>query len=179
MLGNIEAVVATSQFSKLFVSKTARICPSFACILALRKSVCQNHEQAVKIDNANGNTKRQDTIKLELKQIDEHETFQDKGKGCRPSAHHTKTKAHFVFCVKACGCHKAQAVAGGDIADTPVDSVCSSVVSIRGIRILTFLGKLNNMEAWATDIGMPHSREGVHCHRPRIRRPQEPLSSHF
>jgi hypothetical protein len=34
-----------------------------------------------------------------------------------------------------------------------VDSVYSSVVSLRGIRILTFLSELNNLELWATDIG--------------------------
>ena len=49
--------------------------------------------------------------------------------------------------------HKARLVAGGHLTDTPIDSVYSSVVSLRGIRILTFLAELNDMEIWATDIG--------------------------
>ena len=39
------------------------------------------------------------------------------------------------------------------MTDTPIDSVYSSVVSLRGIRILVFLGELNGCEIWATDIG--------------------------
>ena len=44
-------------------------------------------------------------------------------------------------------------MAGGHLTETPVDSVYSSVVSLRGIRILTFLSELNDLELWATDIG--------------------------
>jgi len=48
----------------------------------------------------------------------------------------------------------------------PVDSVCSSVVSLQGIRILAFLGELNGSKAWSTDIGNAyletHTREKVH-----------------
>ena len=58
-----------------------------------------------------------------------------------------------VYAVKHDGRHKARLVAGGHLTETPVDSVYSSVVSLRGIRILTFLGELNKMQVWATDIG--------------------------
>ena len=51
------------------------------------------------------------------------------------------------------GRHKARLVAGGHLTDTPIDSVYSSVVSLRGIRVLTFLAEHNNMKCWATDIG--------------------------
>ena len=60
---------------------------------------------------------------------------------------------NMVFAVKHDGRHKARLVAGGHLTDTPIDSVYSSVVSLRGIRILTFIAELNDMEIWATDIG--------------------------
>ena len=39
------------------------------------------------------------------------------------------------------------------LTDVPIDSVDSSAVSLQGIRLLAFLGELNGMELWATDIG--------------------------
>jgi hypothetical protein len=35
----------------------------------------------------------------------------------------------------------------------PLESVYSGVVSLRGLRTCIFLGELNNMTPWATDIG--------------------------
>ena len=58
-----------------------------------------------------------------------------------------------VYAVKHDGRRKSRLVAGGHLTDTPIDSVYSSVVSLRGIRILTFLSELNDLEIWATDIG--------------------------
>ena len=37
--------------------------------------------------------------------------------------------------------------------DTPVDSVYSGVVSLPGLRLVTFLAELNRMDLWGTDIG--------------------------
>ena len=44
-------------------------------------------------------------------------------------------------------------MAGGHLTETPIDPVYSSVVSLRGIRILAFLVELNGLTLWATDIG--------------------------
>ena len=44
-------------------------------------------------------------------------------------------------------------VADGHLTAVPVDSVYSGVVSLRGLRILVFLAKLNGLETWSTDIG--------------------------
>jgi len=41
----------------------------------------------------------------------------------------------------------------GHLTDTPVESVYSGVVSLRGIRLMLFLAELNGLETWATDIG--------------------------
>ena len=49
------------------------------------------------------------------------------------------------------GRHKARLVADGHLTDAPLTSVYSGVVSLRGIRLITFIAELNGMETWATD----------------------------
>ena len=44
-------------------------------------------------------------------------------------------------------------VAGGHLTDTPLDSVYSGVVSLRSVRMTTFLAEHNEMDRWATGIG--------------------------
>jgi hypothetical protein len=44
-------------------------------------------------------------------------------------------------------------VAGGHRTEMPVNSVYSGVVTLAGVRIVTFLAKHNDMELWGTDIG--------------------------
>jgi len=57
-------------------------------------------------------------------------------------------------------------VAGGHLAETPVDSAHSSVVSLRGVRLLAFIGELNDLKVWSTDIGNAYletcTKEKVH-----------------
>ena len=115
--------------------------------------VPRNYRQAIELDQSNGNSKWTDATNLELKQIDDYKTFEDKGKGGNPGKDYKKINVHFVYAVKHDGRHKARLVAGGHLTDTPIDSVYSSVVSLRGIRILAFLAELNDLELWATDIG--------------------------
>ena len=52
--------------------------------------------------------------------------------------------------------HKARMVAGGHSTDTPMDSVHGGVISLRGLRMCTFLAKLNGLVPHATDIGNAH-----------------------
>ena len=69
--------------------------------------VPRNHEQAMELDKANGNTKWQVAEELELNQIDECEAFIDKGSGHRPQPDYKKTRVHLIYAVKHDGCHKA------------------------------------------------------------------------
>jgi hypothetical protein len=107
----------------------------------------------MELDDKNGNTKWCDDTKLELDQINEYDTFKDIGKGAHPGNGYKKIDVHLVYAVKHDGHHKALLVAGGHLMDTPIDSVYSSVVSLRGTRLLTFIAKHNGCECWATDIG--------------------------
>jgi Reverse transcriptase (RNA-dependent DNA polymerase) len=115
--------------------------------------VPRHHEEAVKIDEKYGNTKWQDAERLEIQQLFEYEAFEDKGLGAPIPEGYTKIPCHFVYDVKHDGRHKARMVAGGHRTSTPTDSVYSGVVSLAGIRAVTFLAELNDLEIWGTDIG--------------------------
>jgi hypothetical protein len=73
--------------------------------------------------------------------------------GSRGNPPYRKIKVHTIFDVKHDGRHKTRVVANGNLTDTPLESVYSGVVSLRGLRTCIFLGELNNMTPWATDIG--------------------------
>ena len=70
-----------------------------------------------------------------------------------PPDGYKKINLHFVYDVKHDGRFKARVVAGGHLTETPVESIYSGVVSLRGIRIVTFIAELNDLEVWQTDIG--------------------------
>ena len=48
---------------------------------------------------------------------------------------------------------KARLVANGNLTDTPVGSIYSSVVSIKGLKMTIFIAELNGMDTWTTDVG--------------------------
>ena len=113
--------------------------------------VPRNHDQAMTLEASNGNTLWRDAEIKELNQIDEYETFKDNGQKIPEG--YKKINGHFVFDVKPTLMRKARFVADGHLTETPVNSVYSSVVSLKGLRICIFLGELNQLETWSTDIG--------------------------
>jgi hypothetical protein len=44
-------------------------------------------------------------------------------------------------------------VADGHLTDIPLESVYSGVVTFRGFRLVLFLGELNGLKTWSTDVG--------------------------
>jgi len=117
--------------------------------------VPRNHAEALELDRVNGNTTWTDAETTELGQIDEHKSFIDKGVGYNPGSDYKRILVHMAHAVnlKHDGGHKARLVAGGHPTETPVNSVHSSVVSLRGVRLLAFVGELNNLKIWSTDVG--------------------------
>jgi hypothetical protein len=83
-----------------------------------------NYNEAMQFDLKNGNTLWQEATNLEMLQLAEYDTFRDLG-------------------------HKDTAPPPTDI---PLESMYSGVISLRGLRIVTFLSKLNGLDLWATDI---------------------------
>ena len=113
--------------------------------------VPRDYKHAMWLDRRNGNTKWLDATKLEMGQLDDYSTFRDVGKTIPDG--HKKIRVHLVYDVKHDGRHKARLVADGHLTDIPLESVYSGVVSLRGIRLLTFISELNRLNLWATDIG--------------------------
>ena len=69
-----------------------------------------------------------------------------------PKGYH-RIKVHLVFAVKFDGRHKARLVADGHLTPEPAENIYSCVVSLRNLRLVMFLGKLNNLDIWGADIG--------------------------
>ena len=69
-----------------------------------------------------------------------------------PKGYH-RIKVHLVFAVKFDGRHKAKLVADGHLTPEPIENIYSRVVSLRNLRLVIFLGKLNHLDLWGADIG--------------------------
>jgi len=110
-------------------------------------------EEAIAIDTKNGNTKWQDSMALEISQLNEYNTFTDYGKGGMAPKGYKKIRVHFVFAVKHDGRFKSRLCAGGHLTDVPLESVYSGVVSLRSIRTVIFLGELNDLITFSADVG--------------------------
>ena len=115
--------------------------------------VPRDHDEAMRIDEKNGNDKWLQSEALEKGQIVDYETFESLGRGAPVPEGYQKIPCHMVYDVKHDGRYKSRFVAGGHRTSTPVDSTYSGVVSLQGIRLVTFLAELNDLELWGTDIG--------------------------
>jgi hypothetical protein len=115
----------------------------------------RNNDEAMQIDLKNGNTLWQEATNLEMSQLAEYDTFRDLGHKdtASPPPGYKKIRTHLNYDCKHDSRHKAWMVANGHLTDIPLESVDSGVVSLRGLRIITFLAELNGLDLWATDIG--------------------------
>jgi hypothetical protein len=101
---------------------------------------------------------RQESEATEMKQLAEYKTFINKGKGGIPPDGYKKIRCHMVYDVKHDGRDKSRLVSGGHLTEPNTESVYSSVVSLRGIRLVTFLSELNKLELWGTDNGIDYAK---------------------
>ena len=122
----------------------------------------KDYKQALQLDEQNDNSKWYDANKLEMDQINEYKVFQDHRKAqYDPKSRkvsnapngYQKIRVHLIFAVKHDGRHKARLVSGGHLTPDPIESIYSGIVSIRSLRLVIFLAKLNNLEVWGADIG--------------------------
>ena len=79
--------------------------------------------------------------------LDNHKKVMNSPKDCH------RIEVHLVFAVKFDGRHKAGLVKDGHLTPEPVENIYSGVVSLRNLRLVIFLGKLNNIDMWGADIG--------------------------
>ena len=120
----------------------------------------RNYIEALEFDKANNNSKWYDATKAELECIHSYEVFQkhekaqyDKQKKViNAPPGYQKVRVHLIFEVKYVGRHKPRLVAHGYLTPELVESIYSGVVSLRILKLVIFLGKLNNLELWGADI---------------------------
>ena len=114
--------------------------------------VPKHHNHAMELDWKNGSSKWFKAEQAELRQIFEYNTIIDKGKGFKMPHKYIKINVHFVYAIKHDGHHKARLVAGGHLTDLPSDSIYLGVISLKCIWLVIFLGQLNNLQIYSTDI---------------------------
>ena len=79
--------------------------------------------------------------------------------------HHSNTRRSGLtryLRVKYNGRHKARLVADGSLTPEPVENIYPGVVSLRHLRLVIFLGELNNLELWGADIGNAYLEAYTH-----------------
>ena len=120
----------------------------------------RNYMEAMQFDSENKHSKWYDAIKIEMESMLEYKVFKkwdkailDKHKKVMnsPKGYH-RIKAHLVFAVKFDDRHKARLVADGHLTPEPVENIYSGVVSLRNLRVVIFLCRLNNLDLWGADI---------------------------
>ena len=67
-----------------------------------------------------------------------------------------------MFAVTFNGRHKARLVADGSLTPDPVENIYSGLVSLRHLRLVIFLGELNNLQLWGADIGNAYLEAYTH-----------------
>jgi hypothetical protein len=99
-----------------------------------------NYNEAMQFDLKNGNTLWREATDLEMLQLAEYDTFRDlcHKDTASPPTGYKKIRTHLIYDCKHDGRHKAQMVANGHLTDIPLESVYFCVVSLRGLRIVTF-----------------------------------------
>ena len=75
---------------------------------------------------------------------------------------HQKIRVNLIFAVKHDGRHKARLLADGSLTPEPVENIYSGVVFLRHLRLVMFLGELNNLELWRADIGNAYLEAYTH-----------------
>ena len=107
----------------------------------------------MQFDSENKHSKSYDAIKLEKESMLEYKVFikwdkaiLDKHKKVTiPTKGYHRIKVHVVFAVKFDGRHKARLEANGHLTPEPIENIYSGVVSLRNLRLVIFLGKLNHL----------------------------------
>ena len=122
----------------------------------------RSYKEALEFDKENNNTKWADATREEMDIIKEQQVFTKHRWVKWDSSHkriinappnHQKIRVNLIFVVKHDGRHKARLVADGFLTPEPVENIYSDVVSLRHLRLVIFLGELNNLELWGADIG--------------------------
>ena len=108
---------------------------------------------AIRLDEANGNTLWQDAIKKELNQLNQYETFKALKKGESAPEGYKRIPYNVIFDVKFDGRRKARLVAGGHKTEELLEDQYSGVVAMETVRLAFVVGEANKLTCCAADIG--------------------------
>ena len=121
----------------------------------------RNYMEAMQFDSENVNSKWYDAIKMEMESMREYKVFKKWDRAIldkhttvmnSPKGYH-RIKVHLLFALEFDGRHKARLVADGHLTPEPIENIHSGVVSLRNLRLVIFLAKLNHLDLWGADIG--------------------------
>ena len=117
--------------------------------------VPNNVKQALAIDTQNKDGMWREAIKKEMGQLIDYNVFKDMGlmRNAKLPPGYKIIRANTIFDVKHDLRRKARFVAMGNLTEPPKESVYSSVVSVRSLRIVMLLAELNGLNIYACDIG--------------------------
>ena len=115
--------------------------------------VPKNTQEALRLDSAADEKLWSEAIDIELKQINDYETFRVLEDNERLPFGYKKIPYHCVFDVKFDGRRKCRLVAGGHRTDPPKEDIFSGVVSMEAVRLGFILARLNGLLVCAGDVG--------------------------
>ena len=115
----------------------------------------RSYKDASEFDKENNNTKWFDATREAMDCIKEQQVFIKHQRVKWDSNHkqiinappnHQKIRINLIFALKHDGRHKARLVADGFLTPKPLENIYSEVVSLGHLRLVIFLGELNNLE---------------------------------
>jgi hypothetical protein len=109
-------------------------------------------KNAIDLDKNNGNQLWQESVKAELKQLTDHQTFIVLDSGEDIPTGYQKIPYHMIFDVKYDLRHMTRLVAGGNWTINDKEDIYSGVVRMDSVRIGFFLGELYGLSCCACDI---------------------------
>ena len=131
----------------------------------------RSYKEALEFDKKNNNTRWANATREEMDTINEQQVFTKHQRVKWDSNHkqiinappnHQTTRVNLIFAVKHDGRHKARLVADGSLTPEPVENIYSGVVFLRHLRLVIFLGELNNLELWGADTGNAYLEAYTH-----------------
>ena len=131
--------------------RSFRIAPRYKYDIEVPK----NFKDAQRLDKKNRNIKWVDSNTLKHEQLKECEVLRDQAMfvGCKIPQGYSLISVHKIFDIKVNRRHTRCVVVDEYLTATPLESVYSGVVSLRGLRICVFIDELDSMEPLATDVG--------------------------
>ena len=121
----------------------------------------EDYKQALQLDEQNDNSKWNDATKLEMDQINDYKVFQDHGK----AQYDPNRVRYHMQQLNTRKSGSTSSFLSKMMAETKLDwlledislqillKASTLVFSIRSLRLVIFLAKLNNLELWGADIG--------------------------